>query len=65
MKKVLVLILSCLLVLGACGQDEDKNKEDDAKKVEVKKKEENKKINKVNLKNKNKKNLITMMTNQF
>ena len=43
MKKVLFLIFASLLVLGACWQDEDKNKEDDAKKVEVKKTKENKK----------------------
>ena len=49
MKKVLFLIFASLLVLGACGQDEDKNKEDDAKKVEVKKTKENKKDKQLSL----------------
>lgn len=58
MKKVLFLIFASLLVLGACGQDEDKSNKDDNKKSESKSdKKSNDPKNKDKVKSTNKENL--------
>ena len=64
MKKVLFLIFASLLVLGACGQDEDNPNKDDNKKSESKsdKKSNDPKKDK-KLENKDKSNKTLMMIN--